>query len=558
MKKSIILSGLAVVSVLLTPSCAKMLEITPPNQITNEQVEELLKNGTDDQRKLVMTSMVNPMVQYFNYSMSDNAASTGSADVCRYSDQGIEWLRGVMANDLAIGYDKTSNQLAGRDYYWYEVGFRASNAATNASHWFGKAKAVNMANQVLDTFTKEAATSTLTKDGRARALLVRAYAYMGLMEEYQDAYLQGGKSKLGMSLYTTYNPGQSAVARSTAEETYKFIKDDINEAISLLKGAGIGFTGGRDNCEDMDLGLANFLLARVSLWTGDYATCISACQAIKSSGAYSLIKAENWGGRNTGEWTPTSEIEILPETNAFAALAVNPECILGFKRGSSYIGSGARVALANIFSTYAQNNTAARIDDRLYSKIADGDCRKDAFYVPEIGDYAYPTGTSKLPSYCNLKFAQTVGLTDAGTGNDGDKSHTSYTEFCQFRYAEVLLMLAEAQCMNNQEDNAKTTLNELLAARTKAGATTLTCDNYPSMANLTTLAKIQLQTRIEMWGENGREWYNNKRWGVNVDRTGSTVHPCTTAKLDAKNMTLEIPERELQDNPLCVKNGITE
>ena len=155
-----------------------------------------------------------------------------------------------------------------------------------------------------------------------------------------------------------------------------------------------------------------------------------------------------------------------------------------------------------------------------------------------------------------MKFASTVGLADNGVTNDGDKAKMTNVEFCQFRLSEVYLMKAEAQCESNDESGAKSTLNTLLKARTKKGAATLTCDNYPSMKGLSTLQMIQLQTRIELWGENGREYYNNKRWGINVDRTGSKVHPCNTAKYDASNMTLELPELELINNPKAVPNGI--
>lgn len=65
MKKSIKTIGL-VLGVALVASCSGMLDITPPNSITDEQVQDILANGTDDQKKLVMSSLVNPMINYMS------------------------------------------------------------------------------------------------------------------------------------------------------------------------------------------------------------------------------------------------------------------------------------------------------------------------------------------------------------------------------------------------------------------------------------------------------------------------------------------------------------
>ena len=167
----------------------------------------------------------------------------------------------------------------------------------------------------------------------------------------------------------------------------------------------------------------------------------------------------------------------------------------------------------------------------------------------DFGDYAYPTaGTIRfIPAYTNLKFAATHGI---GTN---DKKNVGTVTCYYMRTSEVLLMKAEAQAQNNDATGAKTTLNKLLAARTKTGATTLTCDNYSGMSGLNALQMVQLQTRIELWGEGGREFFNNKRWGIAIDRTSSTNH-VDKGTYAVSKMTLQIPEEEMLYNPLCVQN----
>jgi hypothetical protein len=554
--KKIIKSIAFIAGVTILASCADRLEVTPPNNIYDEQIKELLENGTAAQKETILKAIVNPMAQYFNNYDRNNVCSTGSANVMNYSYPGIEWGRSLMGNDVALGYDLESYDLAGRDLYQFVTDYRIGNSNTNYCHWTTYAYAINQANSVLGYMTEELAqTDNLFKDGRARALLIRAYSYMCMMEEYQDAYLLGGKDKLGLSIYKVYDPKQPAVARSTSEETWNFIKGDIQEAVSLLTNAGVKYTAGRANAEDFDLGVANFLLARASLLTGDYATCVSACRAIISSGAYSLIKPENYGGRNTGAWSPTSDIEVSPATNAFTNINVNPETILGYAVTSSFYAQAAVFfGLTSMFTSYSSSKSTARIDDRLYNKISDKDVRKDAFLDFEVGDYTFAVNgaVAKIPSYASMKFSSTDALNNDGTAGAGTPASTTKCDYTKFRLSEVYLMLAEALCQTNADSEAQNILNELLAARAKEGET-LTIDDYKSAGS--TLDIVKLQWRIEMWGEGGREYYNNKRWGVNVDRSGSTVHP-KIVSYPANKMTLAMPERELQDNSECVDNQL--
>lgn len=554
--KKIIKSIAFIAGVTILASCADRLEVTPPNNIYDEQIKELLENGTAAQKETILKAIVNPMAQYFNNYDRNNVCSTGSANVMNYSYPGIEWGRSLMGNDVALGYDLESYDLAGRDLYQFVTDYRIGNSNTNYCHWTTYAYAINQANSVLGYMTEELAqTDNLFKDGRARALLIRAYSYMCMMEEYQDAYLLGGKDKLGLSIYKVYDPKQPAVARSTAEETWNFIKGDIKEAVTLLSNAGVGYTGGRAKAEDFDLGVANFLLARAALLTGDYSTCVSACRAIISSGAYSLIKPENYGGRNTGAWSPTSEIVVSPATNAFTNINVNPETILGYAVTSSFYAQAAVFfGLTSMFTSYSSSKSTARIDDRLYNKISDKDVRKDAFLDFEVGDYTFAVNgaVAKIPSYASMKFSSTDALNNDGTAGAGTPASTTKCDYTKFRLSEVYLMLAEALCQTNADSEAQNILNELLAARAKEGET-LTIDDYKSAGS--TLDIVKLQWRIEMWGEGGREYYNNKRWGVNVDRSGSTVHP-KIVSYPANKMTLAMPERELQDNSECVDNQL--
>lgn len=552
MKKLIILAS-AVAGLFMASSCGKMLEVTPPNS---------LKNGTEDQKEQILGQIAAGLSQYLNYWNIPNVGTDALAP-STYCMQGIEWMRGLQGNDIAIGRDANTNGLCGKAFYENTFGFSNANESTNKAHWYVNDQIINKANFVLFYMTKDMAkTSSLYAQKRAAALMIRAYGYMGLLEEYTQPYsyyTDPNAENTGVSIYENYDPGQKPVKRSSVKASWDFVKEDLKEAIALTKE--MGFTNNWQNgeLEDFDYGLANFLYMRACLLTGDWDNVITAGNSIVGSNKFSFIAAENWGGHNTGESMDADKLEFLPENNAFTALKKNPECIFGYNvlsTNNPHVESALCAhftRLANPFGYYA-SSTCARIDDRLYNKIADDDCRKAAWWPAEIVNFKYLNQTpATVASYGALKFAATYGLDETS----GDKHTTKdaavgINEFCKFRYSEVVLMIAEAYAQKNDANGAKAALNPLIKART---ADKYDFDSYPSHAGLSALQKVQLQYRIEMWGENGREYYNNKRWGISVNRSDSNVHIAKGVKIEPKEMTCQIIEEEIRNNPECVQNN---
>lgn len=519
-------------------SCAKELDLTPPSSITDEQIEKILASGDTTAIKNIMEIMANAIPKLLN---SSGISGAGTADGRYRAYQGMEAMRNLEGNDIVFGNKNLS--IFGADEY-YLRDFISTTVDKNMYYWTQAWSMITTTNKMLNFLDdKTIENSAKMKECKARGLVVRAYAYNFLMENYQDAYLQGGKDKLGVMLYDHYDVLQPNKPRASAKETYDFIKKDLQSAISLFTVAKKGYT--TTVLTDIDMGVANFILARVSLLTGDWTTTISACDGILEK--YPKLMGQDFYG-GTKNVSKTIVPEIRPETNGFLFNDKNPEVILGWPVGEAL---STHNSWMNPFGEGygGLSEGFARIDNRLYDKIATDDYRKDCFMATALGDYTYPTSGTKrnIPAYTNLKFAATHGI-----GTD-DKKNVGTVTCYYMRTSEVLLMKAEAQAQNNDATGAKTTLNILLAARTKTGATTLTCDTYPTMTGLTALQMVQLQTRIELWGEGGREFYNNKRWGIPVDRTSSTNH-IDKGTYAVSKMTLQIPEQEMLYNPLAVQN----
>lgn len=549
MKRFITITAVAT-GLVLASSCANKLEITPQNAIYEEQVIELIKKGDATAIKTIQ-SMLSPMPKYLNFWGINGMASSNPSV---YSYQGLDWMRSLMGNDIVLGSNLSGVNPLLLNYYQQDVTYRIAANASNSCHWFGYSLGINDANKLLlyssylDPKISDEAKNTLYKcDAYAR--VIRAFSYMQLMEEYTPAY---GKMKdvnaanSGLSIYKDYNPVRIAEARSTAKETWDFIKKDLNEAYNDLKQIGVSVTTdyGKGELEDIDLSVVNFLKARAGLLTEDWQYCINACKEIVEGPEYSLIDKDNWGGRlvNEGKDGDFDKLSVAPNTNAFLALSKNPECILGFKKTSAYGGATNNYffKLANIFGGYSINTndggSMARINTELYNKIESGDCRKKAFLSP-TENYKFKFYDSSagviLPS-ANLKFAATTGLSDDGQSATTEADKCEIMEYCKFRLGEVYLMYAEA-LKATSSSNALTVINTLRAARGASALTALTDE------------ALQTEWSIEMWGEGGREYYNCKRWGKKITRSQSSNH-WSFAGYTVENMTIPFPIREQEDN----------
>lgn len=532
---------------LLMYSCNDKLDVVPPNSLTDEQIMEILASGDEEQIQMIMSGLVANLDA--NFRLAGSYSGFGSNPLNPLTNQDL--FGNLRCNDIVLGEQTLGSSGTYETFYSIDPSFEpwlASDRTYNYTWWMLAATPHTNANKVLVYLNSEAVEqsgSLSMKDYRARCLTVRAYGYMMLMERYQKAYLQGGKDGKGMPIYTEYGVNDP-VAPSSATETYDFIKKDLKEAIELFQESGVGenadgFTIAATN--DVDRAVAQFLMARASLWTGDYTTCISSCQDILDHYP-ALISESAYGIQNSrANALAAGTDDVKADDNAFSCLAKNPECILGW-----IDGNGAQTYQYSNFNCFAEGSGGLseyfmRIDNRLYEKIADNDFRKGIFLTEPLV-YVYPTNSKSktLPAYTNLKWGATISLQQSARNSDLNCDYTYY------RTSEVLLMLAEAQASSSQEAAAKVTLNKLLAARTRTGAVVLTCDNYPSMAGMSVLDMVKLQWRIEMWGENGNEFANNKRWGVATDRTGSAIHWSNGKTYSVEHMTYEIPIQETSTN----------
>ena len=551
MKKYIII---IITIVCTTLSCSKELDITPPNRIVTEQVLDLLMNGTDVQRENIFLGMSASLPVFITQSVRN----AGSLDPRYNHFSGMAVMRGFEGNDMIFGNNTAEAipQCFGREEYrWNSI---RNASGTTSWYWQHGYDMVAAANKILAYLPDDVVGNNATLNKYlAQALFLRAFGYNHLVENFQDAYTQGGNGKSGVPIYETFNPTQPYRERETLEKCYQFIMADLNKAIKDF--GEDNFTV--DTKNDLDVGVAYFLRARVALCMGSWAQVTADCQKIISKFNDRFMTQAQYVAQKQSVLVDANNDTYVDHyfaiRSGFLNLAENPETIWGFTFADA--GSHTQSSWLNIFATNTQQGGArglnVQIDQRLYDKIADGDYRKDNF-VDEGFRYTYADNIAQnILKYANLKFASTVGKSVAATAPGSDVQTSARTtgnqnDWTLFRLSEVYLMLAEAQAQSNNESAAKTTLDKLIDVRTNG---TYNTDTYPSHAGLSTLDRIKLQTRIEMWGERGLEFYNNKRWNIAVDRSSSSNH-WDKVPISVKDMTMQIPELSINLNGLLEQN----
>ena len=518
-------------------SSCKSLEVTPPNSITDVQIRELLASGDAAKVNDVLTAIgVTPT--YFNYY----GTYTGYSSYPQNYQFDQEFIFDMQGNDALIG-TKDAGLSSGHITYYNMQSEVWRQKDQTGPFWNMPVDFYIAANKTLLFITEDVVANnpSLGKE-RAKALVVRAWGYLNLIERFTKAYAQDNNAA-GLPIYTEYRIN-SVAKISSAKEVYENIIGWLKEAVSLFESPAVdvGYTA---DTEDIDKGVAQYLLMRAALEYTDWDTVINVGKELAA--AYpTFIPVASYGAKTADlDAYVAGTKELNAKDNAFLSADANPEAILAFKYGGLY-NKQLCWSLCNTFAAgeAGSGRAAPRIDDRLFDKIANNDVRKNVYTDHEV-TYTYIsnaeeniTNNVKLPQYATLKWAATQALTET------KRTEKSYSDDIIIRSSEVYLMLAEAYAQKGSTSDATGTLDKLLAARAVSG--TLTCAN--SMNGMSALDMVKLQWRIEMWMEKGLEWHNNRRWGVAVDRSGSKNHYSTTNTLAVDAMLLEVPKDEQTAN----------
>ena len=440
-------AGVALLLVAVLSSCKKFVELgPPPTQTVQEDVFKTDATATSAILGLYSGqpygSLYIPLSGYTGMSADDIKYSTSDPTLDEFKNNAISITNNANAN------------------IWYYAFMEIKNANYAIS---GLSRSTTLTPAVKDQLTGE-------------AKFHRALMFFYLVNLYGDVPMP----------LTDDAIAAAALPRTPSAQVWTQIIADLTDAQNLLPTAYQGTFRARVNKS-----AATTLLARVYLYTKDYAKAEAEATKVISSGTYGL----------------------QPPANAFINTSNEIIWQIANTTGVSTFGANFLAAAGSI-PTYTMYDT-------LYRSFEANDLRK-----------ANWTGTTTVGTttyyFVNKYKVRT------GTGNEYN---------VVLRYAELFLIRAEARAQQNNLSGAKADLDVFRARAGLSGVSS-------TLTQAEMLLAIEQERKVELFGEWGHRWLDLKRTS-RADAVIGGEKPATWQSTDA---LYPVPEQQRQLNVKLSQN----
>ncbi|MFM1878267.1 MAG: hypothetical protein RLZZ241_1133 [Bacteroidota bacterium] len=338
--------------------------------------------------------------------------------------------------------------------------------------WSWMYAGVNRANYILEF--KDKTDFSGKEQILAEATFLRAYYYFELVKWFGDVPLAVDKRLLFGD--------QDVVERTPAAEVYDQIEADL-----VYASENLSYTAAETG--RVTKGAALALLGKVRVYRGKFQEAVPVLEEVINNGPYELIADYSILFENDHENTVESVFEVQytdVEGAGFGCL----QC----SEGNVAVGfNGIRNYSGPLFESGFSFNVPTQ---EAYEAFESGDLRRDVAildieaWAADNEDVSYVEGYEHT-GYYNRKY-----IARQGDLNTGDANLTNPNNYRAIRYADVLLLAAEALNRGGVDDSrALAYLNQV---RTRAGLAPLAISGN----NLT--EAIYRERRVELMGEGHR------------------------------------------------------
>lgn len=507
MKNKIYISLLAG-ALTLTGCSEEFLETETTQYASGEQIIE----GLEKDPSLQAASLRG---LYSTMVAMESGGTTGHDD---FGHKGYDIYGDMLTGDMV---------LAAYGYGWYRtiVEYQTTTDFTNQDNyqvWRFYYRLIFGANSIIEDLGGNDAVpeDAVLKANMGQAKAIRGFAYFYLAQYFGSGYKP---SEAIVPLYLTSDV--EALPLSTTAEVYEVVIGDLEDAVELLAD----FNRAAKNEINQDV--AKGLLAYAYAAMGDY-------EAAKPLAA-DLVANYDVTGR--------TEVVFNGDNLAQAGFndVTDPTWIWGqditLDLGLDLVSWWGVVD--NTTYSYAWAGDPKVINADLYDAIDDSDIRKgqwvhvafDADGVEYWNEDLDGDGELDGLLYPINKFYHEARVPA------GQREVT--TDYIYMRSDEFYLLLAESAAKTGDEGTAKSTLKTLLAERVDDPS------YVDALSGQALLDEIYLQTRIELWGE-GKSYLAMKRNQATVTLPENHLSfPGASYSYDSDEMTFEIPQLEVQNNP---------
>ena len=421
----------------------------------------------------------------------------------------------IRGDEAAKGSDANDGKEINAEFETFQ--YTKDDWATD-TYWNDHFTMINLANKEIHDGDSLKSTDPATMRELGEAHFFRAYAFFDLVKAYGQVPLIN---------YYFVNPADGVRPKSTIDSLYAQIDGDLDTAALWLPLTNSGYSTSNHYPGRLTQGAANTLWAQTYLFRQNWGKVITLCNTVISSAQYSLLPnfTDIWKDGLNG--AGKNSAESIFEMNAYEGL--NGQAISSQNQGQDGWGTAQQVrqdhaplawnlgwgwnvptqALVNMWDT----TDPRRNETILFSGQYDGGTATGGWGAT-LPAYSDPLGSSGLAElYWNKKlYTGNDPAQRQATGQIGGSGAAPWIDHRILRYADVILMLAEAA--NETGDGATAAANlELIRSRANNdSAVTRTYVPYIPFQNQAQMRKAIKNERLWEFALEGYRFYDLVRW----------------------------------------------
>lgn len=462
-------------------SCENFLDEVPQ---TSRSTENFFKTAAD-----FNNAVIGAYANFKNPGLYGNGGTNAS----------MLWLTEVISDNSTHGATKAVSNLS--QFELDEFNISLSNTVTTSA-WTGNYIGIGRVNTILDKLPGASFDEALKTRYEGEARFLRAYFYFNLVRLFGDVQL------IENGIDNPY--GANNIERTDASVVYDLIINDLTIAENSLPATIPAVEAGRASAW-----AAKALLGKVYLTRNQAGLAAAKLNEVITSGQFNL------------------STEYAATFNPATSYASNKDVILAVQYKTGLVGQGSALwselipwgVPGTLFGTTGSGGGFMQPTADMESAYEPGDLRKDA----SIQTTYQTANGAKVNVRHVVKYKQL-----------GPQSGDADSDLPLLRYADVLLMQAEALNAQGQTTAAEPFLNQVRARAGLAAKTGLSQADFA--------LALEQERRVEFAFE-GHRWFD-------LVRTGRYVEVMTAKGYPVKDFHrfFPIPQRETDLNGQLTQN----